>query len=113
METELTLKKAFELAQAIEMAEKDTRDLVASQGQNIVNHVRKSGAICHMNYYRCKRQHDPATCKFKEAKWLCKNWTHFKGFHEQEATNSTSYKFQGIACGTDRCESHKSTTTSR
>ena len=68
VETELILKKAFELSQAIEMAEKDKRDLVASQGQNSVNQVRKSGATCHMNYYRCKRQHDPATCKFKEAK---------------------------------------------
>ena len=26
--------------------------------------------------------------------WLWKNWTHFKGLHEQEATNSTSHKFQ-------------------
>ena len=67
-ETELTLKKAFELAQAIEMAEKDTRDLVAAQGQNTVNQVRKSGATRHVNCYCCKRQHDPATCKFKEAK---------------------------------------------
>ena len=61
-------EKAFELAQATEMAEKDTRDLVAAQGQNTVNQVCKSGATRHMNCYHCKRQHHPATCKFKEAK---------------------------------------------
>ena len=43
------------------MAEKDTRDLVTAQGQNIVNQVHKSGVTRHMNCYHCKRQHDLAT----------------------------------------------------
>ena len=65
---ELKFKKAFKLAWPIEMAEKDIRDLVVAQGQNTVNQVQKSGVTHHMNCYRCKRQHDPAMCKFKDAK---------------------------------------------
>ena len=66
-ETDLPFKKAFEIAQAIEMAEKDTKDLVAAQGQSSVNRIQKAGTTRHKICYRCKRQHDPATCKFREA----------------------------------------------
>ena len=38
-ETELTFKKTFIIAQAIEMAEKDTKDLVAAQGPHTVNRI--------------------------------------------------------------------------
>ena len=66
-ETDLPFKKAFEIAQAIEMAEKDTKDLVAAQGQSSVNRIQKAGTTRHKICYRCKGQHDPATCKFREA----------------------------------------------
>ena len=38
----LTLMRAFEVAQAIETAEQDTKDLVVAQGHNSVFHVQKA-----------------------------------------------------------------------
>ena len=52
-ETDPPFKKAFEITQAIEMAEKDMKDLVAAQGQSSVNRIQKAGTtrykICRDN----------------------------------------------------------------
>jgi len=67
-ETELTFKKAFNIAQAIETAEKDSKDMSTTQGQAGINRVHKAtGTTCQPICYHCKRHHNPATCKFKDA----------------------------------------------
>ena len=48
-EIELSFKKVFEIAQAIEMAEKDTKDIVAVQSPHPVNHLQNAGATCKKN----------------------------------------------------------------
>jgi len=58
-EGELKFKKAFNLAQAIETAEKmNKKDLVATQGQTNINRIWKvTGTTCQPNCYHCKRLH--------------------------------------------------------
>ena len=51
------------------MAEKDTKDIVAAQGPYpVINRLQNAGATRKKNCYRCKGQHAPATCKFKDVK---------------------------------------------
>ena len=50
------------------MAENDTKDIVAAQGPYPVNRLQNAGATRKKNCYRCKGQHAPATCKFKDVK---------------------------------------------
>ena len=71
----LTLKSAFEVAQAIEMAERDTKDLVVTQGHTTVYRLQRASSKAvtrQTSCYHCKRKHDPATCKYKDAK--CHAW---------------------------------------
>ena len=65
-ETDLTFKKAFELAQASEVAEKNARDLHKLTGA--VHAIRtqqppKKNSPC----YRCGGKHSPHECRFKDA----------------------------------------------
>ena len=53
----LTFKRAFEVAQAIETAERDTKDLVVAQGHSAVHRVQRvPGKVVtrQTNCYRCK-----------------------------------------------------------
>ena len=64
-------KRAFEVAQAIETAERDTKDLVVAQGHTTVHRLQRASGKAvtrQASYYRRKRKHDPATCKYKDAK---------------------------------------------
>ena len=62
-----TFKKAYEIAQAIEMADKDIKDLAAATGteQLPVHSVQKSTS--QKIRYHCKGQHNPNSCPFKNS----------------------------------------------
>ena len=65
-ETDLTFKKAFELAQASEVAEKNAWDLHKPTGAVHAIHTQpppKKNSPC----YRCGGKHLPHECRFKEA----------------------------------------------
>jgi len=70
-EPELTFKKAYEHAQAMELADKDTKDLAAASGmgQHPVHSVQKGAQ--QKTCYRCKGQHNPNSCHFKDS--VCHN----------------------------------------
>ena len=53
----LTFKRAFEVAQAVETAEKDTKDLVVTQGHSAVHRVQRvpgKAVTRQTNCYCCK-----------------------------------------------------------
>ena len=66
-EADLKFKKAFELAQAAEVAERNARDLLKPQvpAVHTLSKVEKQQDEC--NSYRCVGKHAADTCHFKEA----------------------------------------------
>ena len=90
-ETSLTFKKAFELAQASEMAEKNARDLQKPIG--VVHAVRTQQSpkprlsLC----YRCEGKHAPHECLFKEADCHnCGKKGHLARVSQQTQTKQTT-----------------------
>ena len=93
-ETKLTYKAALEIAQAMELADRDTHDLqsqahsptaaVQTLGESEVRRGSKAQVSkvtttsrSINNCYRCGGNHSPATCKFKQAEcYLCKKIGH-------------------------------------
>ena len=64
----LTFKKAFELAQSVEVVEQNATDIQKPQGQHQVHNVGKpptKPTTC--NCYRCGNAHALYTCCFKDS----------------------------------------------
>ena len=66
-EPELTFKKVYEIAQAIEMADKDTKDLAAATGTGQLPVPSVQKGTFQKSCYRCKGQHNPNSCPFKDS----------------------------------------------
>ena len=69
-EADLTLKKAYDIAQAMEAAERSARELqgTASESVHRVYGKKKGGGVRrHETCYRCLGNHHPTECKFKES----------------------------------------------
>ena len=62
-ETDLDFKRAYELAVAMESAEKDATDLQRAVSVHYVQPDKRSSTLCT----RCGGNHSSATCRFKEA----------------------------------------------
>ena len=70
-ETDLTLKKATDLAQAMEAADRNSKDLASSVGRiNVVRRQQFSGRQS-TTCYRCGGKHVATDCQFKEAECYC------------------------------------------
>ena len=69
-EADLTFKKAYNIAQAMEAAERSARELqgTASESVHRVHGKKKGGgARGHEKCYQCLGNHHPTECKFKES----------------------------------------------
>ena len=72
-ESELTFKKAFEMTQASEVAERNTKELQAGKKAAPVLTLRKSESLGQRQStplpmcYRCGGKHRSAECRFKDA----------------------------------------------
>ena len=69
-EPDLTFTKACKIAQAMELADKNTSELQAATSTTAINTVQnpigeKAKKRSGQNCYRCGGPHSPTTCRFK------------------------------------------------
>ena len=79
-EPKLDYEKAFQLAQALEAAERNVKDLQSPERQDKLHHLQSQAARATRHEpsqcYRCGADHQPADCRFKDAE--C-HYCHKKG----------------------------------
>ena len=108
-ESDLKLKKAFELAQAAEVAEKDSKDLQKPTA-GAVHTVSKRPSIPVLdNCSRCGGKHAAATCRFKDAE--C-HFCHKKG-HLAKVCRSKGRQSAPQSCRPCRSRTDRKSTNRR
>lgn len=63
----LTVTRALEIAQGIEAADKNAKELKGSENPSLHDSLHFAGEKRKSQCYRCGHRHDPKTCKFREA----------------------------------------------
>ena len=89
-EADLTRKKAFELAQAAEVAEKQAKDLRAPITGTVHTLQKQPSTPVLENCSRCGGKHAAASCRFKDAEcYLCHKKGHLARVCRSKAGQST------------------------